>query len=95
MMNQRQTTPTLSQFFKDNNGLVVLWQSPNLPLYGWIIFKLLAFASAKGQLKSGFEQLSMVSLFVWGYLELTSGVNYFRRLLGLIVLVALTVGWFK
>lgn len=82
-------------FFKNSNGQVVLWQPPNLPLYGWIIFKVLALLLASGHLKSGFEQLSMVSLFVWGYLELTSGVSYFRRVLGLIVLVSITVGWFK
>jgi len=82
-------------FFTDNTGRVVLWQSPNLPLYGWILFKLAALVPAAGVEKRGFEQLSMAFLFIWAYLELTKGINNFRKVLGLIVLLVVTAGLFK
>ena len=81
-------------FFKDDEGRIVLWQSPSIPLYGWIVFQVLAQLLSKGHLKNGCEQLSMALLYTWAYLEVMQGVNYFRRLLGLIVLVALVISYF-
>lgn len=82
-------------FFKDKHGHIVLWQWPNLPIYGWIIFKLLALVVASGQLKTGCEELSVAFLFVWAFLEITQGVNYFRKLLGLVVLLGIIASYFR
>ncbi|WP_228561943.1 hypothetical protein [Catenulispora rubra] len=61
---------------------------PNLPLIGWLLFALLARISSAGHWRSTADFVSSAFLFTWAYLELTQGVNYFRRLLGLAVLAA-------
>lgn len=83
------------RIFKDRHGRVVVFQWPNVPLYGWIVFKILAIIVAKGKLKDGLEQLSVALLFVWSYLEIKQGVNYFRRILGVVVLLAIVASYFK
>lgn len=87
------STPLKNQrFFKDKKGHIVLWQWPNLPLYGWIVCKILSLL-LRGDLKAGLEQLGMAFLFTWAFLEITQGVNYFRKLLGLVVILALVIGY--
>ncbi|MBA3758115.1 hypothetical protein H0X10_00585 [Candidatus Saccharibacteria bacterium] len=77
----------LKSFFKDRQGNTVVWQWPNIPLYGWIIFKLLAWAIPDFNIQNGLEQLSTAFLFTWAYLEITKGATYFRKILGLLVLI--------
>ena len=88
-------TTNKTGFFKDKNGQFVIWQSPNIPIYGWIAFKLLSMLVASGYLKTGFENLSSAALFTWAYLEVYSGMSYFRRLLGVVVLVSIVIGYFR
>lgn len=78
-----------SNFFKDKQGRVVLAQTPNSPLIGWFIFTILNLLWSKDQptIHYLFELLSFGFIFTWAWLEITDGVNYFRRALGLIVLV--------
>lgn len=82
-------------FFKDKEGHIKIWQPPNMLLYGWLVFKILSMLIDMSRLKTGFSNLSTAFLFAWAFLELTQGVNYFRRILGLVVLVALVIGYFK
>jgi hypothetical protein len=68
-----------------------LVQFPNLPL----IVALLAAALSSHL--SGLEQsyaraVAYLGLAIWAYLELVSGANLFRRLLGLTYAVILVVG---
>lgn len=76
-------------FFKDKKGQIVLFQAPNSPLIGWFIFATLNFLWSGNQPKvhSLFHALSFGFIFTWAWLEITSGVNYFRRTLGLLVLI--------
>lgn len=83
------------RFFRDSNGQITIWQSPNLLLSAWIIFEVIKLIVSKGKLKTGLEQLSSVTLFAWAYLEATTGVNYFRKVLGLLVLIIIIVGFFR
>lgn len=46
-----------------------------------------------GNLKSGTEQIGSAFLFTWAFLEITQGVNYFRRALGIIVMTALILSY--
>ncbi len=85
----------INHFFKDDQGKNIIWQWPNIPLYGWVVFKILSMIIDKPTWKFGFQNLSTAFLFTWAFLELTQGVNYFRRLLGLVVLAALIIGIFK
>jgi hypothetical protein len=81
-------------FFKDQKGRVVLWQWPNIPLCGWALSKFFAVIVNNPSMESGFSNLGTSLLFVWAYLELTNGVNYFRRLIGLAVLSAICISFF-
>ncbi|MFJ1269161.1 hypothetical protein ACD661_11390 [Legionella lytica] len=79
----------LINFFKDKNGRIVILQIPNGPLIAWFIFTILnlLLAGWHSQITYIFHMLSFGFIFTWAWLELTSGVNYFRRTLGLIVLI--------
>jgi hypothetical protein len=79
----------LDNFFRDKDGQIVIGQLPNLPLIVWLVASLLQLVFKTGQVNSGLDILATSSLFVWAILELFQGVNYFRRTLGLIVLVSL------
>ena len=75
--------------FRDREGDIVLAQMPNLPLIVWIVASLLKLFFATGKISIGLDAIAFGSLFTWAWEELFQGVNYFRRALGLIVLVSL------
>jgi hypothetical protein len=81
--------------FKDSEGNTVIWQVPNIPLAGWMVFKLLSVLVESPSIKSGFENLSTAFLFTWAYLEIVSGKSYFRRALGVVVMTAIVSSYFK
>jgi hypothetical protein len=80
-----------NQVFRDDEGKIVLGQPPNLPIIVWIGATLLKMIFATGQINTGLELIAFGTLFTWAWEELFQGVNYFRRALGLIVLVGLLV----
>ena len=80
--------------FRDSDGNIVLAQVPNLPLLVWITSTLLKIILtsgklivANGNIYTGLDVLAFGSLFTWAWQELFQGVNYFRRSLGLVVLL--------
>ena len=77
------------QVFRDDEGKIVLGQPPNLPIIVWIVATLLKTIFATGQINTGLELIAFGTLFTWAWEELFQGVNYFRRALGLIVIVSL------
>jgi hypothetical protein len=79
----------LDKIFRDREGKVVLAQMPNLPLIVWIVASLLRLIFTTGKVNIGLEAIAFGSLFTWAWEELFQGVNYFRRALGLLVLVGL------
>ena len=79
----------LNQMFRDDKGKIVVAQLPNLPIIVWIVATLLKMIFATGQINTGLELIAFGALFTWAWEELFQGVNYFRRGLGLIVLVSL------
>jgi hypothetical protein len=65
---------------------------PNLPLWTWITAQVLRWvAPSGGSLERVLGLVGSVALLVWAGLELWSGVNPWRRLLGLGVLAWLAV----
>jgi hypothetical protein len=78
---------TENRVFRDSEGTIVLAQFPNPPLIGWILASLLQLVFTTGQIKLGLDAVSFGCLFTWAWEELFQGVNYFRRGLGLLVLV--------
>jgi hypothetical protein len=76
----------IKKAFTDKNGKVVVWQKPNLPLWGWFVFTVLSKLISKGAINTSLKSLSIASLIVWAVLEIIKGSSIFRRLLGFVVL---------
>ena len=68
-----------------------LVQFPNAPLWGAIAATALGWIVA-GEARDYAEAAGTVAIGVWAWLELFQGVNAFRRVLGLVVLVNTLVG---
>lgn len=75
--------------FRDSEGQIVIAQPPNLPLIVWIVASLLKLIFTTSKIHLGLDLVAFGVLFTWAWEELFQGVNYFRRALGLIVLVGL------
>lgn len=82
------------KFWKDKNGNVVVYQHPNALLIGWVVLALISlFVSAK--LADVLWNASLGVLAIWSGLEIWKGVNYFRRSLGVIVLLLVVLAAFR
>ncbi len=75
--------------FRDSSGQIVLAQPPNLPIIVWGVTSLLKLVFTSGEINTGLDLVAFGSLFTWAWEELFQGVNYFRRALGLLVLVGI------
>jgi hypothetical protein len=80
-----------NRLFRDGTGAIVIGQPPNLPILIWVSATLLKLVIKTGQVKIFLDLLAFSSLLYWSFLEITQGVNYFRRDLGVIVLLALII----
>lgn len=74
------------RIWKDKRGHVVIWQMPNPYLIAWAVLTVISLFFT-GRTADIFSGAGSVVLVVWAALELLKGVNYFRRALGLLVLV--------
>ncbi|MCF4967620.1 hypothetical protein [Nostoc sp. CMAA1605] len=79
----------IDKTFRDSDGNIVIAQMPNLPLIVWVVTSLLALVLTNGKINTMLEVVANGSLFTWAWMELFQGVNYFRRTLGFVVLIAL------
>lgn len=79
------------KFFKDKSAKVVLWQAPNSALIGWAAFALLSYLTHSQLL----GWIATTFLLAWAFMELFQGVNLFRRLLGLTVLIVVISSLFS
>ncbi|MGB3534541.1 MAG: hypothetical protein WBA13_13630 [Microcoleaceae cyanobacterium] len=75
--------------FRDSEGNIVIAQPPNPPLIAGIVATLLKFVITSGNIYIASDAIAFGALFTWGWLELSDGVNYFRRGLGLLTLIFL------
>ena len=75
----------MQKFWKDKEGKIVIIQSPNVPLTIWFVSMMLT--KIWSDHAYFFEHVSFGALFVWAAMEVFSGVNLFRRFLGLFVIV--------
>jgi hypothetical protein len=81
------TTTLFDRTFRDSEGNIVLAQMPNLPIMVWLASTLLQLIFTDGKIHTGLDLVAFGSLFTWAWQELFQGVNYFRRAIGLVVLV--------
>jgi uncharacterized membrane protein len=79
------------RLFRDGTGEIIIGQPPNLPILIWGLATLLTLVFKTGRAKLGLDSLAFSSLLYWSLLEITQGVNYFRRDLGVIVLIAIII----
>ena len=83
---QKESKLSRNRFFYDSNNNLVLFQWPNITLSLWILFTILAKLST-ASMQDTFSLVASISLTIWAIIEVTTGVNYFRRMLGLTILV--------
>jgi len=81
------TMSWFNHIFRDSNGKIAIIQWPNIPLSGWILFKVAAMISNNSSLIDVFNIFGTVLLLIWASLELTNGTSTFRRILGLVILI--------
>lgn len=82
------------KFWKDDHGRVVIWQMPNAYLIAWVVLTIASLATTN-HLSDILAGTAAIVLAVWAGLEIFRGVNYFRRLLGLLVLVYTVITFIK
>lgn len=82
---------TLRKIFQTKNGKTVIWQKPNLFLWGWIVFTVLKRILG-GSAAEWAGYAATASLVVWSILEVARGENSFRRSLGVVVLAVVAYG---
>lgn len=75
------------KFWKDKYGRVVIVQKPNLFIITWVFAAFLSLLLPSGFTGKVFAAVAFVSIVIWAILEMIRGVNYFRRLLGIAVLL--------
>lgn len=76
--------------FRDKDNKIVLGQIPNLPILVFAAAKLMQLL-VNGNVSEIFARIGFGALFVWAWLEFLDGVNAFRRILGLMVLVFIII----
>lgn len=81
--------PLLDRIFRDGEGQLVIAQAPNLPLIVGLVATLLQATLPSGSGQATLDLIAFGAWFTWAWQELFEGVNYFRRSLGLIVLLGL------
>ncbi|MBD2580616.1 hypothetical protein [Oscillatoria sp. FACHB-1406] len=85
-----ETKPTLfDRIFRDSEGKIVIAQPPNLPMIVGIVATVLRSVLATGQIHTVFNLIAFGAWFTWAWEETFEGVNYFRRAIGAISLVAI------
>jgi hypothetical protein len=78
----------LDRLIRDRNGEVVIWQTPNLPLWIWIIATALGFSLSRS-IKQFIGSIGTLGLAVWAVMEIGWGRSLIRRLAGLLVLLGI------
>jgi hypothetical protein len=71
--------------WKDKNGRVVMWQTPNIWLISWAVLTTISLFFT-GHTADGLSATASATLIIWSLLEIFRGINYYRRVLGVAVL---------
>ena len=70
-----------------------IFQKPNPPLLAGLVFKLLSLPNTS--LKHAFSLLTTVAFIGWAVEEIHLGENWFRRALGIVVLISVFLGLYS
>lgn len=85
-MRQSGAHDLWDRMWKNDRGDVVIWQTPNAWLIGWAVLTVLSLL-VSGRLADILSVAGSGVLIIWSLLEIFKGDSYFRRLLGLVVLI--------
>lgn len=88
-MKRASQQTLLDKCIRDQDGSIVLVQTPNAPIVGWLVFMMLSRIANSTSTKEGLSFVGTAFLFTWAYLEATTGVNYVRKLLGVVIIIAI------
>jgi hypothetical protein len=83
------------RFWKDKRGEVIIYQRPNFWLITWAVVSVVSIFAPHGKPADVLWYIGTGFLSVWALLEIFKGVNYFRRLLGVIVLIMIIASFFN
>lgn len=86
---EAKATTLFDRTFRNSEGKIVIAQMPNLPLIVGLAALVLQYTLPSGKLQTGADLVAFGALFTWAWQEVFAGVNYFRRALGLIVLISI------
>lgn len=81
--------------WRDKHGNIVVYQRPNVLLIVWVVLTLASLFVPTGTPESVVWWASLAVLALWAVLEVWKGVNYFRKALGVIVLLLILLAAFK
>ncbi len=79
------------KFWHDKHGQFVVAQKPNVFLWVWLFSFAMSILLSPSTFKRDIVLVGGISILIWAALELGWGVNYFRRTLGLCVLLLYAV----
>ncbi len=92
-MNQQLSKRSfLDKCIKDKDSKIVIAQRPNLPILIFVVCFILSKLVSSSNFQNIFSSLGTLFLFAWAWLEISSGVNYFRRFIGAIVIAIIIFG---
>ncbi len=75
------------RFWQDKHGNLAIWQRPNIPLIVWFIAFVLTVILPDGSLERGISMIAEIAIVIWAIMEVGWGTSYFRRLLGVCILL--------
>lgn len=91
-MNESQHNKLYNWLFLCHDGSYVYGQAPNIPIAIAGIAFILSIVIKDPALNSTIVLIFRLSVITWAILELAWGINNFRRILGAIVLLVVSVG---
>lgn len=82
------------KFWHDKHGQVIIYERPNIPALVWLATFVLTVILPDNTFERYLSALSEIAIIVWAVMEVGWGTNYFRRLLGLCVLLLIMTARF-
>jgi hypothetical protein len=79
------------KIWRDKHGNIAVWQTPNVWIIAWAVLDIVAIFAPSKHVASVAWAIGSGVLIIWALLEVFRGASYFRRALGLLVLL-LAVG---
>lgn len=85
MKDKRNTI--FEKTFNDKNNNLKLVEMPNLPVITWVVATILGKFIESGTFSNVLDVIGFGALFTFAWMEIDTGANYFRKALGLVVMI--------